>query len=140
VQILRETLGRAELGAEMSFENLTMFPLLDPAAGEANYATLQEGVASGAVRITEVSDGGSVPELAVVNDGDRPVLLLDGEELVGAKQNRIVNLTILVPARPSSGSRSPASRPAAGTTCPTSSRPRRRRCSRRDAPASRWIL
>jgi len=44
-----------------------------------------------------VSDSGSVPELRVVNDGKRPVLIIDGEELVGAKQNRIVNLTVLVP-------------------------------------------
>ena len=50
------------------------------------------------VEITEVSDQGSVPELRVVNRGARPVLILDGEELLGAKQNRIVNLTILVPA------------------------------------------
>jgi hypothetical protein len=34
-----------------------------------------------------------------VNDSDRAVLLLDGEELVGAKQNRILNLTILAPAK-----------------------------------------
>jgi hypothetical protein len=27
-----------------------------------------------------------------------PVLILDGEELIGCKQNRIVNLTILAPA------------------------------------------
>jgi hypothetical protein len=40
---------------------------------------------------------GRVPELRVVNNGDRPVLIIDGEELVGAKQNRIVNLTVLVP-------------------------------------------
>ena len=39
-----------------------------------------------------------MPELKVTNSLDRPVLLLDGEELVGAKQNRVFNLTILVPA------------------------------------------
>ena len=44
-----------------------------------------------------MSESGRVPELTIVNDGPVPVLLLDGEELVGAKQNRIVNLTILVP-------------------------------------------
>jgi hypothetical protein len=32
----------------------------------------------------------------VLNKGNRPVLMLDGEELIGAKQNRIVNLSILV--------------------------------------------
>ena len=40
------------------------------------------------MRITEVDDEGSVPELRVANLGDRPLLLLDGEQLVGAKQNR----------------------------------------------------
>jgi hypothetical protein len=37
-----------------------------------------------------------VPELRLVNRGADPLLLVDGEELVGAKQNRIVNLTIMV--------------------------------------------
>ena len=32
----------------------------------------------------------------MINAGDLPVLLLDGEELAGAKQNRVVNTTILL--------------------------------------------
>ena len=48
--------------------------------------------------ITEVSANGVVPELRVVNRGLKPTLIIDGEELVGAKQNRVVNLTILVAA------------------------------------------
>jgi hypothetical protein len=66
---------------------------------ESAYSTLDEAFASGAFRISEVSEAGSVPELLVLNDTGRDVLILDGEELIGAKQNRIVNLTILVPAR-----------------------------------------
>ncbi len=34
----------------------------------------------------------------MVNKSDKDVVIFDGEELVGAKQNRIVNLTIVVPA------------------------------------------
>src|SRR5262245_1039114 len=54
-----------------------------------------------ACKINDHSDNigtveGHVPELRVKNSGDRPVLILDGEELIGAKQNRIVNVTILV--------------------------------------------
>lgn len=46
--------------------------------------------------ITEVSHEGSVPELKVINKAEKPVLLLDGEELAGAKQNRVLNTTILL--------------------------------------------
>ena len=40
-----------------------------------------------------------MPELAVTNPTDANVLLYDGEELLGAKQNRILNITVLVAAR-----------------------------------------
>jgi hypothetical protein len=49
-------------------------------------------------RVTEVSEAGSVPFLQVANGAARPLLLLDGEELIGAKQNRILNTTVLVDA------------------------------------------
>ena len=63
-----------------------------------DYLVLDEALASGVVEITEISDEGSVPDLRVINRGAKPVLILDGEELLGAKQSRVVNLTILVPA------------------------------------------
>ena len=47
-------------------------------------------------RITEVSDSGSVPQLLAINDNGSPIFLLDGEELVGAKQNRVLNLSIML--------------------------------------------
>lgn len=37
-----------------------------------------------------------MPELMAVNVADMPILLLDGEELSGAKQNRVLNTTILL--------------------------------------------
>jgi hypothetical protein len=86
-----------EFGPVTSVANLTMYPLLHGEETPAGYATLDEALAAGFVSVTEVSESGSVPELTVLNDGPVPVLLLDGEELVGAKQNRIVNLSILVP-------------------------------------------
>lgn len=57
---------------------------------------LDEAIGKGAVRVGELSEGGQVPYLAVENMGKNPVLILDGEELVGGKQNRIVNTTVLV--------------------------------------------
>jgi hypothetical protein len=51
------------------------------------------------VTVQEVSEGGSVPDLLVENSGAIRVLFLEGEELVGAKQNRILNTSVLLPAR-----------------------------------------
>jgi hypothetical protein len=72
-----------------------LFPRRDP---DAAYVTLDEALPRG-LRITETSESGSVPELLVQSPLDVDVLLYDGEELVGAKQNRILNVTVLVPAR-----------------------------------------
>jgi hypothetical protein len=71
-----------------------LFPARNPVAG---YVTLDEALPRG-LRITETSDAGSVPELVVVNPLAESVLLYDGEELVGAKQNRILNVSVLVGA------------------------------------------
>ena len=63
------------------------------------YLTLGEAIKTKTVHIEEISEQGSVPEILFENSDDVPVLLLDGQELIGAKQHRILNLTILVPAR-----------------------------------------
>jgi hypothetical protein len=48
------------------------------------------------IRITEVDKEGNVPELKLVNLGTKKVLIIEGEELAGAKQNRTVNSTFLI--------------------------------------------
>jgi len=99
MQIIADTLSKIEIGLPVTSGGLTMFPLLSTRNGEPDYFTLDEALAKGLAKIAEISESGSVPELRFVNKGERPVLLVDGEELVGAKQNRILNLTILVPDR-----------------------------------------
>jgi hypothetical protein len=98
MQILRESLESLEIGTASSFGELTSFPLLGGAERRPDYATLDEAIEQGWLEVREVSAGGSVPELTVANKGDRAVFMLDGEELIGAKQNRVLNLTILAPA------------------------------------------
>ncbi len=96
---VRDALAGLKVGPRITFEKLTVFPLLKATTETPAYLTLPEALAEGVLRVTEVSHGGSVPELHVVNRSDRPVFILDGEELVGAKQNRVVNLDVLVPER-----------------------------------------
>jgi hypothetical protein len=98
MEIIRDTLGRVEIGEPTTFANLTLFPLLGNDAKRVDYATLDEAIEQGWFEVSEVSEAGSVPELKVVNKGDRAVFMLDGEELQGCKQNRVLNLTILAPA------------------------------------------
>jgi ARG and Rhodanese-Phosphatase-superfamily-associated Protein domain len=71
-----------------------LFPRRDPVAA---YVTLDEALPRG-LRIDESSDEGSVPELIVENPTDSRVLLYDGEELAGAKQDRILNVSVIVEA------------------------------------------
>jgi hypothetical protein len=96
---IRPELEIFSIGTPQHYRHLTVFPLLHPSPREPFYLTLDEALAQGTVQVTEVSKGGHVPELLLINRGDRPVLLIDGEELVGAKQNRVLNLTILAPAQ-----------------------------------------
>jgi hypothetical protein len=63
-----------------------------------DYALSDEAISEGSVTVEEVSESGSVPDLSVENKGDIRVLFLEGEELVGAKQNRILNMSVLVAA------------------------------------------
>ena len=94
----RAALSSLSIGAPRHFAGLTVFPLTSERGSSVRYLLLEEGLRAGLVSVREVDKGGSVPNLAVENRSDADVLIVDGEELVGAKQNRIANLTLLVPA------------------------------------------
>ncbi len=57
---------------------------------------LKETLIQNLLKITELNDSGAVPQLKVMKNAELPVLILDVEELMGAKQNRIVNTNILL--------------------------------------------
>jgi hypothetical protein len=101
MRTLQEEFSSIEIGPSSQFRNLILFPLMrrNVSVPEMDYLLLEDGIAQGQIRVTELHAGGSVPELRLENNADLPVLLVDGEELVGAKQNRVLNLTILAPAK-----------------------------------------
>ncbi|MFM7694580.1 MAG: ARPP-1 family domain-containing protein [Actinomycetota bacterium] len=84
-------------GRPQTHGGITVVPLLATAPPRADYLTLDAALPRG-FTITEVDDAGHVPELLVGNPLDRDVLLYDGEEVVGAKQNRVLEASILVAA------------------------------------------
>ena len=79
-------------------QRLQMIPILGPSHKKPGYRLLDQ-TSLPSVQITEISTGGSVPELSVQNDLEEMVFLMDGQELVGAKQNRILNTDVLVAAK-----------------------------------------
>lgn len=97
MQIITDSLESLALGRPTTFLNLTLFPLIGKCEYVRNYLTLRDAVRAGTASVREVSEGGSVPELVLENTGKEPVLILEGEELIGAKQNRTANVTILAP-------------------------------------------
>jgi hypothetical protein len=94
--IIADNLSKLEFGEVQIFKNMAVIPLFTSMDESPKYLTLKEALERRQLIATEISQSGSVPELKVVNKADVPVLLLDGEELAGAKQNRVLNTTILV--------------------------------------------
>lgn len=77
---------------------LQVFGLRKAAESPLSYKTLDEALQEDVVEVTEVSDSGEVPNLRVTNKGESMVFLMAGEELIGAKQNRVLNASLLVGA------------------------------------------
>jgi hypothetical protein len=95
--------------------NLTIFPVVGGADYDTSrFITLDEGVRAGTVVVTEQGSlqglvrrgqpvshhsGPEVNELVLVNNSDRPLLLLAGEIVTGGKQDRIIGADRLVPPK-----------------------------------------
>ena len=99
LKTLKPFLSGLDVGEPMGHLNLTLVPLGGDGCRHLEYLLAVDAIETGKLKVTEVGEGGEVPELLVTSSTDTMILLLDGEELAGAKQNRILNTTILLPAR-----------------------------------------
>ncbi len=91
-------LKKIRLGKAVHFRDLTVFPLFQKNGHEPQYMLLSQALEQEAAEVSEVSDSGEVPELMLVNRATQPILAPEGEIVVGGKQNRTINITILVAA------------------------------------------
>src|SRR5262245_20333926 len=82
------------VGEPQSAENLTVFPVFgpEPRCHYHGYAQVQ----GTGVTIGELPGGASVNDLFVQNPTDEMVLLFEGEEVLGAQQNRTFDVSVLV--------------------------------------------
>ena len=99
LNIIEATLNEVKLGEPQHYRNMSVFPLLFSGKSKLEYTMLRKALKQEHIMITEISENGSVPELKLFNMSESYILLLDGEELEGAKQNRVLNTTLLVPPK-----------------------------------------
>lgn len=93
---MKTRLRSVKLGEPQTFKNITILPLITLADGTFQYRTLGQALADWDIAITETSDRGSVLGLKVVNRSSSPILLVDGEEVTGSRENRALNTSILI--------------------------------------------
>ncbi len=95
--------------------NLTIYPVTSNIThNTSGFLTLDEGVRSGSVVITEagrvrglvrgpgrrpLNTGAEVNRLVLINNSDRPLLLLAGEIVTGGKQDRVIGADRIVPPK-----------------------------------------
>jgi hypothetical protein len=60
---------------------------------------MDEAIEAKTLEITEVDTAGQVPTLKVVNHSERMVFLMAGEHVIGAKQDRVLNASLMVAPR-----------------------------------------
>jgi hypothetical protein len=99
----------------VTYENISLFPVVGGSQDTSSFLTLEEGLASGEVLVTErgaerlirnrgqvrpvpqYDTAASVNQLVLINRSKRPLLLLAGELVSGGKQDRIIGKDRIVP-------------------------------------------
>ncbi len=84
------------LGEPQTAGPLAVFPVFGPDP-RLQYRAFSEAMGLGAL-VKELDSGASVRELIVENPTDQPVLVFEGEEVLGAQQNRTFDVSVLVGA------------------------------------------
>ena len=92
-------LSQVQLGTPQRHGDISVFPLFDFHQPDLAYQTMDPSLMRGDLEINEISQGGEVPLLEANNRLDQFILLLDSEEIRGAKQNRVLNTSILLPEK-----------------------------------------
>lgn len=88
--------GLTILEPQVIYQNIVILPVESKTPPNIKYISLKSAVQSKKAQVTEVSESGSVQNVKIVNHSNDFILIPQGEHLVGAKQNRIVNTSILV--------------------------------------------
>jgi len=89
------TIEDIELLDYQAHKNMAIIPIKTPPSYKFDILTLKKGFELGLAEVKECEHS-TVNTLIVKNNSVTPLLLVDGEEIIGGDQNRIVNATILI--------------------------------------------
>ena len=84
------------LGKKQECGNITIVPILNDSPLKLDILDLTTGFKMGLVEVSECEQS-TVGTIMVKNNATSPLLLVDGEEVAGAKQNRIIGQSMLIP-------------------------------------------
>lgn len=77
-------------------KRLSVVQLLTAQQNTVNYISGPKAIQEDLIQVKEVSESGSVNNLLVFNLSDKYVFFMDGDILMGAKQNRVLNTSVLL--------------------------------------------
>src|SRR6516164_3768407 len=93
---LRGLLKDLSIGQTTAWRRIRVTPLRLQTRADVEYLTLDDSTAETLITIEESSGAGSVPEIRVRNQAKCRVFIPEGSTLIGAKQNRVVNLSVML--------------------------------------------
>ena len=86
-----------ELMESQKYKNVEVIPIKTDSFSKKDFLTLKKGHEMGLVEIKEL-ESSTVNTVICTNNAVVPLLLIDGDEITGAMQNRIINESMLIPA------------------------------------------
>jgi hypothetical protein len=93
--VMEKYVKSLQVGEGVHYGAMTLFPLSRSIDSPLRYRVLADALADGSVEVRE-KPAATVPELWLINHSDTIVLVMGGEEVVGGKQNRMVNASFLI--------------------------------------------
>jgi hypothetical protein len=92
----RNYFNKIKYGKAIKHKNIVIIPLMIDDPEPCRYISGKKALKEKNLIIEEIGENGQVSRLTATNIGNKPVMLISGEGLKGAKQDRIVNVTIII--------------------------------------------
>jgi len=94
--MISNVLEKVSIKQPQCLGTMVYVPLTGGSKEKHHILSLRDALRRGEVEVVELESSGVVDAVRVINRSFSPLIVMDGEHLVGAKQNRVVNKTVIV--------------------------------------------